>query len=251
MTAAATGMTLDHTMWWVQAGPSPLTGDSSAWYFEWNVADSQTECIARAPGEEWNNEDDVEYTRTGWLTYEANGDICAELQERGLPCDNLASPSDLTRTQHQIWAPDVGAEGCMVNLSSAVGVMAGGQSPEDSASLAYAFEQTWPLITDDGEYYGEMIIEASIVATSGDNPPPLPWPLFPSDPPDYDGDGDVDLEDYGHFEDCATGPEVGLAAIECEDADFDQDGDVDQADFGVFQGCISGNGNDLDPDCVK
>ena len=56
---------------------------------------------------------------------------------------------------------------------------------------------------------------------------------------DFDCDGDVDQEDFGHFQACYTGSGVGYEP-ECELANFDGDSDVDLIDFSVFQGCIGG-----------
>ena len=51
---------------------------------------------------------------------------------------------------------------------------------------------------------------------------------------DLDGDGDVDLGDFGVFG-SAFGSVLGDANYD-PDADFDMDGDVDLGDFGVFGG---------------
>ncbi|MFH0982301.1 MAG: alpha-amylase family glycosyl hydrolase [Planctomycetota bacterium] len=54
-------------------------------------------------------------------------------------------------------------------------------------------------------------------------------------PGDWDGDGDVDVADYGHFFDCLTGPNNGPLGPGCNTFDFDTDLDVDLKDFDVFQ----------------
>lgn len=59
-------------------------------------------------------------------------------------------------------------------------------------------------------------------------------------PADFDGDGDVDLMDFGRFQGCFNGPNRPAKAPDCDDADRDHDGDVDLMDFGVFQGCFNG-----------
>ena len=61
----------------------------------------------------------------------------------------------------------------------------------------------------------------------------------PHVPGDFDGDGDVDLDDYALFPACVTGPGGGVPPG-CEDADFELDNDVDFGDFGVFQLAFTG-----------
>jgi len=63
---------------------------------------------------------------------------------------------------------------------------------------------------------------------------------------DFDGDGDVDLDDFARFQDCLAGPDVTPdppAPISAEDClvvfDFDVDTDVDLSDFGSFQGVFA------------
>lgn len=51
---------------------------------------------------------------------------------------------------------------------------------------------------------------------------------------DMDGDGDVDLVDFGEFQLCFTGG-AGTVAAGCECTDFDGDNDADLVDFGAFQ----------------
>ncbi len=68
-------------------------------------------------------------------------------------------------------------------------------------------------------------------------------------PGDCDDDGDVDLDDFGAFQACMSGPTVPLTPG-CEHKDFDLDGDIDQSDFGIFQRCISGPGIPSAPNCA-
>ncbi|UCD28577.1 MAG: VCBS repeat-containing protein, partial [Planctomycetota bacterium] len=82
-------------------------------------------------------------------------------------------------------------------------------------------------------------------------------------PPDFDGDLDVDLDDFDIFMSCVSGsgaqydpdnlpqgcfliPDGGGIIS----ADFDKDSDVDQSDFGTFQCCLSGDGKLADPNCA-
>jgi hypothetical protein len=68
---------------------------------------------------------------------------------------------------------------------------------------------------------------------------------------DFDGDGDVDQTDYGHFQACLTGAGVAVTDADCQDADLDQGAgnDVDSDDFTVFVHCYSGPDIAADPAC--
>jgi hypothetical protein len=59
-------------------------------------------------------------------------------------------------------------------------------------------------------------------------------------PGDYDGNGQVDLSDYGYWEDCMTGPDMGPYPAGCEVFDFNVDDDVDLGDFTVFTRMFDG-----------
>ncbi|UCD30572.1 MAG: S8 family serine peptidase [Planctomycetota bacterium] len=68
--------------------------------------------------------------------------------------------------------------------------------------------------------------------------------------PDFDGDCDVDQDDFDLFQACASGPAIPLTPG-CEDRDFDTDNDVDQNDFATFQLCYSGQNIPADPNCAN
>ena len=51
---------------------------------------------------------------------------------------------------------------------------------------------------------------------------------------DFDGDSDVDLADFGPFEDCYTGPDGGPIGGGCDAGDFDGDDDIDCTDWSHF-----------------
>ncbi len=70
-------------------------------------------------------------------------------------------------------------------------------------------------------------------------------------PADYDRDDDVDQADFGRFQACMTGPNLGPPAATCEDADLDYDNDVDASDLGIFQGCLTGSQVSPDPNCTR
>ncbi len=85
-------------------------------------------------------------------------------------------------------------------------------------------------------------------------PCPAPWA-------DYDGDEDVDLDDFGRFQQCFTGPGVQAGtACRCYDRNDATgapggDGDVDLDDFAWFRNCATGPNLPLDtvdppPGCV-
>jgi probable HAF family extracellular repeat protein len=69
-------------------------------------------------------------------------------------------------------------------------------------------------------------------------------------PADLDDDGDVDIDDFGIFQNCGSGPTVP-ATVECAPADFDDDGDVDQSDFGYYQKCCSGPDLPVIESCIE
>ncbi len=68
---------------------------------------------------------------------------------------------------------------------------------------------------------------------------------------DFDGDHDVDLEDFGHLQACLSGSGVSQNRPDCQDTKMDSDPDVDQDDVRVFQRCMSGASVPADPDCAE
>jgi Tol biopolymer transport system component len=74
-------------------------------------------------------------------------------------------------------------------------------------------------------------------------------PIVPI-PGDFDGDGDVDQQDFGHFQVCLTGSGAGPVDSGCEDAVLDGDTDVDEADLAIFTNCLSGADVPADPACA-
>lgn len=59
---------------------------------------------------------------------------------------------------------------------------------------------------------------------------------------DFDGDHDVDAEDFGHLQACIGGPGVAVTEPACLDARFDTDIDIDQDEVNAFTNCLSGPG---------
>jgi hypothetical protein len=70
-------------------------------------------------------------------------------------------------------------------------------------------------------------------------------------PGDFDRDGDVDQEDFGHLQACMTGDANPVTDPACFDARLDGDSDVDMADFAIFYGCMSGADMPADPNCAE
>jgi hypothetical protein len=68
-------------------------------------------------------------------------------------------------------------------------------------------------------------------------------------PSDFDEDGDVDLEDFGHLQQCLTGDGATQSKPSCMNARLDSDYDVDHDDMAILKGCMSGAGILFDPDC--
>jgi len=69
-------------------------------------------------------------------------------------------------------------------------------------------------------------------------------------PGDFDGDGDLDQEDYGMFQRCLTGRSVPQEDPACAAAKFDTDGDVVGYDAALFLRCVSGRDVPVTPDCA-
>ncbi len=67
--------------------------------------------------------------------------------------------------------------------------------------------------------------------------------------PDFDHDGDVDQEDFGHLQICLTGTGTPQNDPACLDARLDDDTDVDVNDFATFQACMSGANVRAEPTC--
>lgn len=65
-------------------------------------------------------------------------------------------------------------------------------------------------------------------------------PLGDLAPGDWDGDGDVDRDDYAGWPGCMTGPNNGPVLGDCDVFDLDTDGDVDLLDSQMFELMLSG-----------
>lgn len=68
-------------------------------------------------------------------------------------------------------------------------------------------------------------------------------------PADLTFDRFVDFLDIARMHTCSTGANVPWIDPCCQDADLDGDGDIDMDDWGRFQRCYSGPVTPADPDC--
>jgi len=66
---------------------------------------------------------------------------------------------------------------------------------------------------------------------------------------DFDGDNDVDLSDFGHFQVCYS-EDAGDIEAGCENADLDENGTVELLDFNIFANCMSGSNIPPTPGCA-
>jgi hypothetical protein len=73
--------------------------------------------------------------------------------------------------------------------------------------------------------------------------------LPPAAPGDFDRDGDVDITDFGHLQECFTGWS-GQSSPSCYDARLDADADVDHDDCMIFMQCMSGANVPADLNCA-
>jgi hypothetical protein len=69
-------------------------------------------------------------------------------------------------------------------------------------------------------------------------------------PGDYDGDGDVDQEDFGRFQVCHRGSRRTQPAPQCRFARMNADAYVDSEDMTLFSRCMSGPNIPADPNCA-
>jgi hypothetical protein len=127
----------------------------------------------------------------------------------------------------------------------------GDQMFEGSIRTREISGQTCAAFIGQNDVYGWVLSEVgdvfgSFEATTGEIGTPgsynAPRCETSCDGPDLDGDGDVDLTDFGAFQLCYTGPGGSLDAG-CECADSDSDNDIDLVDFADFQIAFTGPGD--------
>ncbi len=84
---------------------------------------------------------------------------------------------------------------------------------------------------------------------------PAPWLEYEIIVPatinaDFDGDGDVDMDDFAHLQACLTGPDTIQSDPACQNALLDADSDVDADDLALFLNCMSGANVPAAPECT-
>jgi len=95
-----------------------------------------------------------------------------------------------------------------------------------------------PIPGSGPNFYALPAVQHTMVQADGSPHTLVPARARPA--PDFDCDGDVDVNDFAVFQTCFNGPGNPPS---CDwDADFDDDGDADVNDFAVFQACFNGPG---------
>jgi len=105
-----------------------------------------------------------------------------------------------------------------------------------SVSHIYATEGSYTArlkVTDDDGLVGSATIDISAILIRAD----------------FDSDGDVDQEDFGHLQTCMSGNGIPQTDPNCLNARLDMDEDIDLSDVAVFQACMSGANVPADPHC--
>jgi hypothetical protein len=142
----------------------------------------------------------------------------------------------------------VGAEGVAAG-GAPRGVLVNAQ-PGAWQTLTFRPEpgRVWPM-TGDGYLVaaGNKGVLEHLAFTATDSAGPFTVYLDEIDQPcppaaDFDGDGDVDQEDFGHLQACLTVTGTGQVDAACADASLDGDLDVDEQDFALFAAHLSGPG---------
>jgi hypothetical protein len=113
----------------------------------------------------------------------------------------------------------------------------------DPITVNYATATMWI-----GTYTGTITVSDDDASNS---PQTIPVSLRVYIPGDFDDDGDVDMENFGHFQACLTGPSEPWTDPACEDADLDGDTFIDAGDFAIFQSCLSGANVLAQPGCSE
>jgi len=178
---------------------------------------------------------------TAYPDFELEGWVCC--MDYGANIQITAGPAVVERTETSAtiaWTTDVPADSRVDYGPTATY----GQSVFDPA-LVTQHRVTLSNLTAHSRYHFQITSAASgyISVTSGDHVFDL------AARGDFDRDGDVDIDDFGHMQRCITGPGAVQDDAECANANLDQDLDVDQDDVNLFQVCLSGPNRRPEPVC--
>ncbi|HOB74565.1 MAG TPA: PKD domain-containing protein [Phycisphaerae bacterium] len=231
--------------------------------------------VTRTPGEailSWTNPQDSDFARTV-IRYRTDAPPSA-ITDGDLLCERPAAPGSTDSFLHtgldcsRSYYYAAFALDHMGNVSAPVQVSKPAASPADFATSPLPLEPpfevsffdttglpgvtAWHWNFGDGETSAEQnpvhtytkwgTYSVSLTLTSVDGPCPVTRPIAVGRfiPGDFDHDGDVDLEDFGHFQVCLTGQGYPQTDPNCADALLDSDTDVDAADLAVFKTCFAG-----------
>lgn len=151
----------------------------------------------------------IAYWKEGYIHYKATGMLCAELSAAGQPCEtdhDFSHPAwNTPPATLQSMTGTVKVDNGLIHLWI-----------NTSFSIPLGGDQNVGAFTTVTRLYGSAFVG------------------------DFDNDGDVDLEDFNHFDFCFSGPGISQDDPACQDARFDGDGDVDMVDFGIFQQSMGG-----------
>lgn len=109
-----------------------------------------------------------------------------------------------------------------------------------ASAAGHSVRLRWRLGTDDAVAASGWYIDSISVADAY---------RCCSGSPDFDGDGNVDYDDYRLLEPCGFAP-LTTPPAGCEGKDLNHDTFVDQSDFGRFQRCYSGHGTPYTVGCA-
>lgn len=79
----------------------------------------------------------------------------------------------------------------------------------------------------------------------------VPVRLYPFYKGDFDDDGDVDQDDFGHLQACFSRMGYPQDDPSCADARLDGDFDVDQQDLAIFRQCMNGANTPPGSSCIR
>jgi hypothetical protein len=97
-----------------------------------------------------------------------------------------------------------------------------------------------------GEYQAEISVEAN----TWDSPVKVVVNLSVETVlPDFDGDTDVDMEDFGYLQACITGNATPISDPGCLAADLNDDNYVNTTEVTALTNCLSGANLPADPTC--